>query len=213
MNRLIMHYIKSLFLVLCFTHMAVANEPSKPWATLIDPSFNLYKMTPFLYRSGLPDSSKVELLKQYKINTVITFIKEDDMVWIGDNNMRLIRYPVHADRVDDDDVLFVLDTILQVQASGGNVLIHCKHGQNRTGLFAAMYRIVIQHWTKEEAADEMINGGFASMDDVEDAIGYLKEADIKKIRSALERKDCSTDRFDLCRLANPNRGDIENVIN
>ena len=40
------------------------------------------------------------------------------------------------------------------------VLVHCRHGADRTGTMCAVYRIVVQGWTKEEAIKEMTDGGF-----------------------------------------------------
>ena len=42
----------------------------------------------------------------------------------------------------------------------GPVLVHCKHGADRTGCIVALYRIVFQSWSKEAAIDEMHNGGY-----------------------------------------------------
>ena len=40
------------------------------------------------------------------------------------------------------------------------VLVHCQHGSDRTGTMVAIYRIAFESWTKAQATDEMINGGF-----------------------------------------------------
>lgn len=41
-----------------------------------------------------------------------------------------------------------------------NTYIHCLHGEDRTGLVVALYRIRIQGWPKEKARKEMIDNGF-----------------------------------------------------
>ncbi|WVM91781.1 tyrosine-protein phosphatase [Halopseudomonas pachastrellae] len=63
----------------------------------------------------------------------------------------------------DTDVIRVLREIRAGQQQG-KVLIHCKHGQNRTGLMAAMYRIVFDGWSREQAMAEMLEGGFGRVD-------------------------------------------------
>ena len=40
------------------------------------------------------------------------------------------------------------------------VLVHCQHGADRTGTMCAMYRILREGWTVDDAIDEMKNGGF-----------------------------------------------------
>lgn len=38
--------------------------------------------------------------------------------------------------------------------------VHCSHGQDRTGLICAVYRVQTQHWTKAQAEKEMLDNGF-----------------------------------------------------
>lgn len=39
-------------------------------------------------------------------------------------------------------------------------VIHCEHGEDRTGLICAVYRVTHDHWTKAQAEKEMIANGF-----------------------------------------------------
>ena len=38
--------------------------------------------------------------------------------------------------------------------------VHCSHGQDRTGLICAVYRVKHDHWTKAQAEKEMLANGF-----------------------------------------------------
>ena len=40
------------------------------------------------------------------------------------------------------------------------LMIHCAHGADRTGAMVALYRVVVQGWTKEQAVREMNQGGY-----------------------------------------------------
>lgn len=180
----------------------IAEEVTDSWAKPIDKSFNFYQVTPSIYRSAMPDQRKLKIIQAQHISTVISLIKEDDKQWLGDKtNINYISYPIHADRVTDDDVLYILRTIKQSLSKGEAVLLHCKHGQNRTGLFVAMYRIVNQRWTKQHAIWEMANGGYSTdLNDIKDAIAYIKKAKVRKIRYALQYDKCSTHRLAFCHL-------------
>lgn len=169
------------------------------WAQPVDTSFNLYRMSPTLYRSALPDQSDVPLLDRLRVQTVVSFIKDDDRQWLGELPVNLVSLPMHADRVDDADVLKVLRT-LQGAERNGPVLMHCKHGRDRTGLFAAMYRTVIQGWSKEEALQEMQQGGFGDPKHMDDAVAYVRNADIPALQQALASGECSTTLFDSCQV-------------
>lgn len=178
--------------------LAAGTTPSD-WAKPVDKSFNLYQMSPTLYRSALPGSADLPELQRLQVKTVVSFIKDDDREWIGQQNIEAVSFPTHADRVDDADVLKVL-RILQSAEQSGPVLMHCKHGRDRTGLFAAMYRTVIQGWSKEDALKEMTQGGYGSEDDMTDAIAYVQKADIGQLQQALASGECSTSAFAGCQL-------------
>lgn len=176
-----------------------ATAQNETWARPVDSSFNLFEMSPTLYRSALPKPQNLALIDQLHVRTVVTFVKDDDRQWLGDSGINLVSIPLHADRVDDADVLRVLNT-LQLAETRGPVLMHCKHGRDRTGLMAAMFRTVVQGWSKQEALSEMVNGGFGDADEIEDARAYVERADIGKLREALTNGWCDTQLISSCYL-------------
>ena len=74
------------------------------------------------------------------------------------------------------------------------------HCNNRTGLFAAMYRIVVQGWDKQAALEEMQRGGFGDEDDMRDASAYVRGADVDGLRLAMANGECSPSRFAVCHV-------------
>lgn len=169
------------------------------WAQPLDKRINLYRMAPGLYRSALPRAQDWPQLEQLGVATVINLYQKSDDQWLRDPRIRRIQLPLHTDRIDDADVIEVMRSIRQAQAQGP-VLIHCKHGQNRTGLIAAMYRIIYQDWSKEQALAEMAGGGFGGEDRMGDAERYIRDADVGALRTALESGACSTSPWALCQL-------------
>ena len=178
---------------------AHASERPATWAQPVDTSFNLYRLSPTLYRSALPEARNLPLLEELRMRTVLSLIKTDDKTWTNGAPLRTLSVPTHADRVDDADVIRVLN-LLQSAQQQGPVLLHCKHGRDRTGLFAAMYRTVIQGWSREDALREMVEGGFGNQDDMNDAIRYVRNADIEAIRQAMSEGSCSPSPVSLCHL-------------
>lgn len=172
---------------------------SAEWAQPVGSQYNLHQMTPTLYRSALPDSSAVPLLQKLKIGTVINFLPESDGNWLKAAGIRQVQLSYRTNHVDDSDVLAALRAIKEAEANGP-VLMHCKHGSDRTGLMAAMYRVVVQGWSKEEALNEMTLGGFGTSNGFKDGVRYMMKADIDKLRTALANGDCSTSAFALCSM-------------
>lgn len=184
-----------------------ASNPNAPatevrpagWAQPLDKSINLYRMAPGLYRSALPKTQDWPQLERLGVATVINFYQKSDEQWLRDPRVHQVQLPLRTDRIDDADVIEVMRSIRQAQAQGP-VLIHCKHGQNRTGLIAAMYRIIYEDWSKEQALAEMSGGGFGGEDRMGDAERYISDADVGALRTALESGACSTSPWALCQL-------------
>ncbi|MDR9874984.1 tyrosine-protein phosphatase [Pseudomonas allii] len=172
---------------------------SPEWAQPVGNQYNLHQMTPTLYRSALPDRNAGPLLEQLKIGTVINFLPESDADWLKSPGIRQVQLTYRTNHVDDSDVLAALRAIREAEANGP-VLMHCKHGSDRTGLMAAMYRVVIQGWSKEDALNEMTLGGFGTSNGFKDGVRYMMRADIDKLRTALANGDCSTSAFALCSM-------------
>ena len=59
---------------------------------------------------------------------------------------------------EKEDVILFLQIIHDPNRTP--VLVHCQHGADRTGVICAIYRIVKQGWTKDQAIQEMTAGGF-----------------------------------------------------
>ncbi|MBN3863202.1 dual specificity protein phosphatase family protein [Pseudomonas frederiksbergensis] len=175
--------------------------PPRPtdWAQSVEVQYNLYQMSPTLYRSALPDGGAVPLLKKLKVATVINFLPEADSTWLSTPDITQIQLPYRTNHVDDSDVLKALRTIQAAEAKGP-VLMHCKHGSDRTGLMAAMYRVVVQGWSKEDALNEMTQGGFGDSTHFKDGVRYMMQADVDKLRMALTNGDCSTSPFAMCSM-------------
>ncbi len=192
----------SLAVVLHWVPVQAAEAPvARPaeWAQPVEVQYNLFQMSPTLYRSALPDGGAVPLLKNLKVATVINFLPESDSGWLKSPGVNLVQLPYRTNHVDDSDVLKTLRAIQTAEAEGP-VLMHCKHGSDRTGLMAAMYRIVVQGWSKEDALNEMTQGGFGESGHFKDGVRYVMQADVDKLRTALANGDCSTSPFATCSM-------------
>ena len=194
-----------IFLTLAALPQAQADEhsASRPvqWAQPVATQYNLFQMSPTLYRSALPDSHAQPLLATLQIATVINFLPEADSTWLKTPGVTQVQLPYRTNHVDDQDVLAALRAIQTAQARGP-VLMHCKHGADRTGLMSAMYRVVVQGWSKEEALKEMTQGGFGENAHYKDGAKYLMNADIPALRAALSSGACSTSAFASCVVMN-----------
>ena len=163
----------------------VSNRPSQ-WAVQVQvPGVpNLHKINDNLYRSAEPTKQGMKNLKILGIKTVINlraFYYDTELITgAGLLDEELSIKPWH---IEDEDVIRVLKIIRQKE--NGPFLVYCQHGADRTGVISAMYRIVEQGWSKDEAIEEMVYGGYGFHTMWLNIIRYLKIVDINKIKRAL----------------------------
>jgi protein tyrosine phosphatase (PTP) superfamily phosphohydrolase (DUF442 family) len=119
---------------------------------------NLFRVTPQLYRSAQPDESGMVNASKMGITTVLSLrVSNDDPELSRGTGLSLRRVPIYTWNIGEDDIVSALRII---RDAPGPVLVHCRHGADRTGLIMAMYRMVFQGWSKEEAREEMLDGGY-----------------------------------------------------
>ena len=81
----------------------------------------------------------------------------------------------------------IIDALKAIADAPKPILIHCRHGSDRTGVVVAMYRIVFQNWTKEEALDELMNGGYGFHTYYKNIPEYIKNVNVESIRKGIGR--------------------------
>ncbi|HOX07168.1 MAG TPA: tyrosine-protein phosphatase [Planctomycetota bacterium] len=145
---------------------------------------NCYKVSETLYRGEQPTPEGFTELKKLGIKTVVNLrglhsdkdeIKESKVEGLAAEHIRFQTW--HA---EDEDVIKFLKTA--GDPAKAPVFVHCMHGSDRTGLMCAIYRVVVQGWSKEEALEEMTKGPYGFHEVWKNLPKYFKELDVEKIR-------------------------------
>lgn len=146
---------------------------------------NLFLVAPGLYRSAQPTAEGFAEAERLGIRTVIN-LREGDTDTSGLSRTDLFerRIPMQPWDVDDKHVVAFLRLV--GQRGYGPFLVHCQHGSDRTGVMCAMYRVVVEGWSKANAIDEMEHGGFGFHSIWTNIPDYVRNVDIEKIRQAVE---------------------------
>lgn len=145
---------------------------------------NLHKINEGLYRSAQPTREGMINLEKMGIKTVINLRAfHSDSDEISGTELLNDALSVKTWHIEDEDVIRVLRTIRKKE--NGPFLIHCLHGADRTGVMSALYRIVMQGWTKEDALKEMVDGGYGFHPVWTNIITYVKNVDVDKIKHAV----------------------------
>ncbi len=141
---------------------------------------NFHQLDAKVYRSAQPGRKGFQSLQQLGIQNVLNLrdyhSDNDEAKGLG---MKLFRVKMEAGDINIQDVVTALRIIRE---SEGPILIHCWHGSDRTGLISAMYRIVFQNWSKEEAIDELKNGGYGYHSMYDNIPTFIKDVDIDQVK-------------------------------
>jgi protein tyrosine/serine phosphatase len=144
---------------------------------------NLFKVTSHIYRSAQPTGDGFNNLKDMGIKTIINLRalhNDSDTPGITELDSDMTAW-----HIEDEDVIYVLRTILGKGKGSPPYLVHCRHGADRTGLIMAMFRIIVQGWSKDEAIDEMKHGGYGFHSLFSNIVTYIQAADISALKKEI----------------------------
>lgn len=152
----------TFFMTSCMKSSTLPNDqrPST-WGQSIDQQSNFYKISDTVYRSEQPHEALLPELKQNQINKIINLRSSNsDPLVFNDPNFQLIHIPINTWAISREDLLKVMQEIQVAQRHHQKILIHCYHGSDRTGASVAMYRIIFENWSTQDALNEMKHGGY-----------------------------------------------------
>jgi len=119
---------------------------------------NLYRVDDNLYRCEQPSSKGFTLIDSIGIKTVIDLRqRKTDNHKIKKTDLKLVNLPMNAWTISYNDIVA---GVRAIKGAKKPVLIHCKHGSDRTGCIVVAYRIIMCGWTREDAIKEFRYGGF-----------------------------------------------------
>ena len=163
-------------------HAGPATRPAA-WAEAIAlPNLpNLHRVSPGLYRGAQPSQAGFADLKALGVRTVVNLrLFGSDRQEAREAGLEYVHIAAEAWDADEDEVVEFLKIV--TDPARGPVFVHCTHGADRTGLMVAIYRIVVQHWPKDEAVREMTEGGFGFHPFWDELVEYLRAVDVEGLR-------------------------------
>jgi protein tyrosine/serine phosphatase len=117
-----------------------------------------------LLRGGRPQAGDLAALAHQNIKTIINLendptavaAEKDEAIKLG---LNFISSPMSGFwKPHDSQVENILEKL--ADPSLFPIYIHCKHGQDRTGVIIGLYRVRYDQWSAEKAYDEMRAYGF-----------------------------------------------------
>jgi len=121
---------------------------------------NFGEVTPTLYRGGLLNPMGLKALAKMGVTVVVDTHANDasEEKTVKSLGMKYVAIPWHCPWPHDE----VFATFLKVvhENKGKKIFVHCRLGDDRTGMMVAAYRMAEEGWTADEAMNEMRTFGF-----------------------------------------------------
>ncbi len=174
-----------LFLSSCKTSSTTEKIRDGNWANKVTASYfnNLYKINDSIYRSEQPANKAIAFIDSSGIKSILNLRQKKDNP--GLLNMRSVKSYHIKMAVNNFTDAEIIQSLLIIKNAPKPLLVHCKHGADRTGVVIAMYRIIFQNWSKEKALEELKDGhyGFHAM--YKNIPQYLKTVDTGFIKKSV----------------------------
>jgi protein tyrosine/serine phosphatase len=124
---------------------------------------NFGAVAPNLYRGALPRNEGFEELKKLGVNVVVDMRgkSKDEEAAVRKLGMEYISIPSHCPFPNDGTFAKFLRVIRE--NPGKKVFVHCRLGDDRTGMAVAAYRMAEEGWSADEAMKEMKAFGFSTL--------------------------------------------------
>jgi protein tyrosine/serine phosphatase len=121
---------------------------------------NVGRVAPGVYRGAQPEAAGYATLQKMGIRTVINLrVSMSERAAVEAAGMQSFEVPMEMSR---DGLRAKVDRALGLMADPANqpVFVHCRHGQDRTGIVVAAYRMKMERWPLADAEAEMQAFGF-----------------------------------------------------
>jgi len=176
--------LTTTYLIASFAADSTAITPRpKKWARPLRQEGlpNLHQITPLLYRGAQPTAVGMRQLKAMGVKTVVNLRSfNSDREELGNTSLAYEHISMKAWHPEQEDIIRFLR--ITTDKAYAPVFVHCQHGADRTGLMCAIYRVAVEGWTKEEAIQEMTQGGFGHHTIWTNLVQFIQDLDIDAIK-------------------------------
>lgn len=142
---------------------------------------NLYKVSKDLYRGAQPTAEGMKQLEKLGVKTVVNLRSmHSDSNEIKGTVLAYEHINITTLNIEDKDVIRFLQIVTDPNRTPA--FVHCQHGADRTGTMCAIYRIIVQSWSKDEAIEEMTKGDFGYHSIWQNLPNYVRKLDVEEIK-------------------------------
>lgn len=162
---------------------SAAQERNARWAVPVEKEGlpNLHRISDTLYRGAQPTAEGFAELEKMGVKTVINLRSfHSDRDELQNTKLAYEHIYMKAWHGEDEDVVRFLKIV--TDRDRAPVFFHCQHGADRTGMAAAVYRVAVEGWTKEDAIEEMTQGGYGFHKVWKHLVEYVQKLNVEKVK-------------------------------
>jgi len=154
---------------------------------------NLHRVSELLYRSGQPTANGMRRLKAMGIRSIVNLRAfHSDKHEISRTLLKYEHIPMKMRRRGTASTFsFNQESLLRfvifvTTPKNCPVLLHCQYGADRAGVMCAVYRMVVDGWSREAAVREMEEGDFGFSGILGDLRDCMRELNVAGLRKEIQ---------------------------
>ena len=136
-----------------------ADSPSSTISKKLIPDF--FEVTPTLYRGAQPRKGGFKALAKMGVQIVVDLRGDRDGERKEVTRLGMQYVPLHWQCSFPKDKVFAEFLTLIQKNPGKKIFVHCRVGDDRTGMMIAAYRMAFEGWSAQQAMEEMKKHGFS----------------------------------------------------
>jgi Dual specificity phosphatase, catalytic domain len=141
------------------TQQPPVDTPSDIISKQLIPDFA--EVSPVLYRGAQPRKHGFEALAKMGIQIVVDLRGDRDGERKEVTSLGMLYVPMHWQCSFPKDKIFARFLTLIRKNPGKKIFVHCRVGDDRTGMMIAAYRMAEEEWSPKQAMEEMTKYGFS----------------------------------------------------
>jgi protein tyrosine phosphatase (PTP) superfamily phosphohydrolase (DUF442 family) len=130
----------------------------------VDGIVNFAEVSPTVYRGGQPDAEQLGALQKMGINIIVDMRsgnRSDERDAVTKLGIEYVQIPWHCPFPHDRPFAKFLQVV--GDNPGKKIFVHCRLGDDRSGMAIAAYRMAEEGWSADQAMKEMRTFGFPGL--------------------------------------------------
>jgi len=189
--KIVVYFFPFFFFVSCGTKESVPVDRQEGWAKKVEVNSldNLYKVDEVLFRSEQPDVQAVQELQQMGIKTVLNLRRFKNDKKPANCPVSMVHVRINTWTISYNDVL---TSLREIEKAEKPVLVHCKHGSDRTGAVVAAWCMVKHNCSKEQVIYELRKGGYHFHEKYfKNIIRLINSIDVEQLKKDMAKQPIS----------------------